>query len=82
MRVNCPVALEKCWALARGRPMSLALLGYAKARLGERSRALDVLGELEAASKQSPTPVLAFALVYTRGPREGEGLRVPRKGLH
>ena len=57
-------ALEKYSVLSRGRAMSLALLGYANARLGERSQALDVLGQLEAASKQSYTPALSFALVY------------------
>jgi hypothetical protein len=44
--------------------MSLALLGYAYARLGERSQALLVLRQLEAASKQSYTPAFSFAVVY------------------
>jgi tetratricopeptide (TPR) repeat protein len=38
--------LEKYSALSRGRAMSLALLGYAHARLGERSQALRVLRQL------------------------------------
>ena len=44
--------------------MSLALLGYAHARLGERSQALRVLDQLEAASKERYTPALSFAVVY------------------
>jgi len=44
--------------------MSLALLGYAHARLGERSQALRMLEQLEAASKQSYTPAFSFAVVY------------------
>ncbi len=44
--------------------MSLALLGYAHARLGERSQALRMLEQLEAASKQRYTPAFSFAVVY------------------
>jgi predicted nucleic acid-binding protein len=44
--------------------MSLALLGYAHARLGERSQALRILDQLEAASKERYTPAISFAAVY------------------
>jgi predicted nucleic acid-binding protein len=44
--------------------MSLALLGYAHARLGERSEALRLLEQLEAASKERYTPAVSFAAVY------------------
>ena len=44
--------------------MSLALLGYAHARLGERNQALRMLEQLEAASKERYTPAFCFAVVY------------------
>jgi tetratricopeptide (TPR) repeat protein len=56
--------LETYYALSRGRAMSLALLGYAQARLGERSQALRILDQLEAASKERYTPAISFAAVY------------------
>jgi tetratricopeptide (TPR) repeat protein len=45
--------------------MSLALLGYTHARLGERRQALQALEQLSAASKQNYPPAFAFAWIYT-----------------
>src|SRR6266702_2820726 len=57
-------ALEKYSTLSRSGAASLALLGYLHARSGERKKALRVLRQLEAASKQSYTPAFSFAVVY------------------
>jgi tetratricopeptide (TPR) repeat protein len=59
------LALEKFSALSRSSATSRALLGYAHARLGERSAALRIIEELTAASQHSFVPALLFALVYT-----------------
>jgi serine/threonine protein kinase/Tfp pilus assembly protein PilF len=56
--------LEKCYALSRGGTASLALLGYAHARLGDRSHALSMIGELRTAAKQTFVSAFFFALVY------------------
>jgi hypothetical protein len=56
--------LDKFSALSRGGAASLALLGYAQARLGERSQALRILEDLQAASKQIFVSAFFFALVY------------------
>ncbi len=57
-------ALEKYCALSRNCPTSLALLGYSYARLGERKKALQMINQLNATSKQSFVPALFVALVY------------------
>ena len=51
-------------ALSPGSTMPLALLGYARGRLGERRLALQVLEQLTAASKERYTPAMHFALVH------------------
>jgi tetratricopeptide (TPR) repeat protein len=51
--------LKKYSALSRGRAMSFALLGYAHARLGERTEAFRILEQLEAASKERYTPAVS-----------------------
>jgi serine/threonine-protein kinase len=56
--------LEKCYALSRGGTASLALLGYARARLGDRSQALRMIGELSAAAKQTFVSAFFSALVH------------------
>src|SRR5260370_38985928 len=56
--------LDKFSALSRGGAASLALVGYAHARLGERSQALRRLEDLQAASKQTFVSAFFFALVY------------------
>jgi TolB-like protein/DNA-binding winged helix-turn-helix (wHTH) protein/tetratricopeptide (TPR) repeat protein len=55
---------EKFAALSGGSPGSTALVGYAHARLGQRSYALRVLDQLRAAAKQRYVPALSFAIVY------------------
>src|SRR5258707_5437510 len=55
---------EKYSALSGGSPVSTAFVGYAHARLGQRSYAYRVLEQLRAASKQRYVPALAFAVVY------------------
>jgi TolB-like protein/DNA-binding winged helix-turn-helix (wHTH) protein/Tfp pilus assembly protein PilF len=55
---------EKYSALSGGTPGSSALVGYAHARLGQRSQAFRVLDQLGAASKQRYVPALSFATVY------------------
>jgi TolB-like protein/DNA-binding winged helix-turn-helix (wHTH) protein/Tfp pilus assembly protein PilF len=62
-RLAVPV-FEKYAVLSRGSADSLALLGYAHARLGERGHALQMLGQLKAASKEHFVPSFFFALVY------------------
>jgi eukaryotic-like serine/threonine-protein kinase len=59
------VEAEKYLTSSRSSAMSIALLGYAHARLGERGRALHAIEQLTAASKQGYTPAFAFAWVYT-----------------
>jgi hypothetical protein len=44
--------------------VSTAFVGYAHARLGQRSYAFRVLDQLRAASKQRYVPALSFAIVY------------------
>ncbi len=55
---------EKFATLSGGSPGSTALVGYAHARLGQRSYALRVLDQLRAATKQRYVPALSFAIVY------------------
>jgi tetratricopeptide (TPR) repeat protein len=55
---------EKYSALSGGSPGSTAFVGYAHARLGQRSYAFRVLDQLRAASKQRYVPALSFAIVY------------------
>jgi hypothetical protein len=55
---------EKNSTLSRGSPVSTAFVGYAHARLGQRSYAFRVLDQLRAASKQRYVPALSFAIVY------------------
>jgi TolB-like protein/Flp pilus assembly protein TadD len=55
---------EKSSALSGGSPLSTAFVGYAHARLGQRSDAFRVLDHLRAASKQRYVPALSFAIVY------------------
>ena len=57
-------ALEKYSALSRCCADSLALLGYAHARSGEREESLQMIDKLEVASKQSFVPAFFVALVY------------------
>jgi len=57
-------ALETHSALSRGTAASLALLGYAHARLGETKMSLQMIDKLEEASKYSFVPALFIALVY------------------
>jgi Flp pilus assembly protein TadD len=56
--------LNKYSALSRGDAASLALLGYAHARLGERNEALHMIEELRALEKRNFVPAFSFALVY------------------
>ena len=56
--------LEKYSALTRRSPLALAYLGNVLARSGERSRALQVLEELKAVSKQKYVYSVGFARVY------------------
>ncbi len=55
---------EQYSALSGGSPGSTAFVGYAHARLGQRSYAFRVLDRLRAASKQRYVPALSFAIVY------------------
>jgi tetratricopeptide (TPR) repeat protein len=55
---------EKYATLSGGSPGSTAFVGYAHARLGQRSQAFGVLDQLGAASKQRYVPALSFAIVY------------------
>jgi tetratricopeptide (TPR) repeat protein len=55
---------EENSALTGGSPVSIAFVGYAHARLGQRSYAFRVLDQLKAASKQRYVPALSFAIVY------------------
>jgi len=55
---------EEYSALSGGSPRSTAFVGYAHARLGQRSQAFSVLEQLRAASKQKYVPALSFAIVY------------------
>jgi TolB-like protein/DNA-binding winged helix-turn-helix (wHTH) protein/Tfp pilus assembly protein PilF len=55
---------EKFATLSGGSPGSAALVGYAHARLGQRSGAFRVLDQLRAASKQRYVPAVSFAIVY------------------
>jgi serine/threonine-protein kinase len=57
-------ALQKYSALSRTSVPSLALLGYAHARLGETKASLEIIDKLKAASKESFVPALFVALVY------------------
>jgi TolB-like protein/Tfp pilus assembly protein PilF len=50
--------------LTRGSPGATAFVGYAHARLGQRSQAVRVLDQLETASKQRYVPALSLAIVY------------------
>jgi len=55
---------EEYSALSGGSPRSTAFVGYAHARLGQRSQAFRVLEQLRAASKQKYVPALSLAIVY------------------
>ena len=55
---------EKFATLSGGSSGSTAFVGYAHARLGQRSYAFRVLDQLRAASKQRYVPALSFAIVY------------------
>jgi TolB-like protein/DNA-binding winged helix-turn-helix (wHTH) protein len=55
---------EKTSALSGGSPLSTAFVGYAHARLGQRSYAFRVLDQLRAAAKQRYVSALSFAIVY------------------
>ena len=55
---------EKFATLSGGSPRSTARVGYAYARLGQRSQALRVLDQLGATSKQRYVPAVSFAIVY------------------
>ena len=57
-------ALEKYSTLSRKSVASLALVGYAHARSGERDKSLQMVDKLKAASKQSFVPAFFVALVY------------------
>jgi len=56
--------LEKYNTLTHGHPIALAYLGNVLARSGERHRALHVLEELKAASRQKYAYSLGFARIY------------------
>jgi TolB-like protein len=55
---------EKSLAVTQRSTWVLALLGYAHARSGARSQAMEIIAELETTSKDSFVPALCFALVY------------------
>jgi serine/threonine protein kinase/tetratricopeptide (TPR) repeat protein len=55
---------EKYAELDRRTPRSIALLGYAHARLNERSQALRALDELRVLSKRRYVSSASFALIY------------------
>jgi len=59
------VEFEKSLAVTQRSTWVLALLGYARARSGGRSQAMDIIEELRATSQSSFVPALCFALVYT-----------------
>jgi hypothetical protein len=61
---HCSSDERCCVNEALGRSDSLALLGYVHARLGEHSRALQMLEQLKAASREHFVPSFFFALVY------------------
>ena len=63
-------ASQKYSELSRGSAMSLALLGYAHARIGDRSQALRAIEQLTAASKQSYIPAFSFRLDLHRSRRQ------------
>src|SRR5262249_3037891 len=56
--------LQKYSEVSRSGVDSVALLGYADARLGERSQALQILDALKAASKKHFVPSFFFVLGY------------------
>lgn len=58
------VEFEKSLAVTQRSTWVLALLGYARARSGGRSVAMDIIEELRATSQSSFVPALCFALVY------------------
>ena len=57
-------AAEKAVALSGGAPMFAATLGYARARLGQREEARQILRQLADAAKEQYTPSMAFAVVH------------------
>jgi hypothetical protein len=57
--------LEKAVTISRGGPIYRALLGHAYALAGERAKALSILGELKALSKQRYVSPLDIAVLYT-----------------
>jgi TolB-like protein/Tfp pilus assembly protein PilF len=59
------VEFEKSLAVTQRSTWVLALLGYARARSGGRSEAMDIIEELRATLQSSFVPALCFALVYT-----------------
>ena len=59
------VEFEKSLAVTQRSTWVLALLGYAHARSGGRSQAMNIIDELRATSQSSFVPALCFALVYT-----------------
>jgi TolB-like protein/Tfp pilus assembly protein PilF len=58
------VEFGKSLAVTQRSTWALALLGYARARSGGRSVAMDIIEELRATSQSSFVPALCFALVY------------------
>ncbi len=57
-------AIEKAWALNPNNPNTLGHLGFIRARLGERAKALEVVGQLESRSRERYIPALAVAAVH------------------
>jgi non-specific serine/threonine protein kinase len=57
-------AAERAVALTPGNPISLATLGYIRARTGDRREAQRILYQLEERSKLRYTPATSFAAVY------------------
>ncbi|HLX85318.1 MAG TPA: winged helix-turn-helix domain-containing protein [Terriglobales bacterium] len=58
------VEFEKSVAATRRSSWTLALLGYAHARSGAGSQAMEIVAELETTSKSGFVPALCFALLY------------------
>ncbi len=57
--------VEKAVELNPHNAMSRAYLGYVYGSMGNRAKALGIVDELTAASKERFTPALSFAVVYT-----------------
>jgi tetratricopeptide (TPR) repeat protein len=56
--------LENYSVMSRRCALSLAFVGYACARLGERKKSLQMIDELKAAAEQNFVPALFVALIY------------------